>query len=92
MSNPCRVHTADPIRLIGAGQMFQRATSADVLIDEHRVSIWVNQGQARRAGGRFVSFGREGQPTGFEATLNVANIFEFFERLGLARPTRVERE
>src|SRR5262249_7026787 len=46
------------------------AASVDVLIDENWVPVRIDQSQASRPGGRFVRFGSEGQPAGFETSLN----------------------
>ena len=66
--------------------------STDVLIDENRISIGIDQNHACWATGRFISFGSEGQSAGFQTLLNDPNVLKFFERLCLARPARVKRE
>src|SRR5476651_49940 len=65
--------------------------SGDVLIDQDRISIGIDQHHAARASRFFVRLECQGQPVGLELMLNLAHILEFLERLRLAVPARIER-
>ena len=64
----------------------------DVLVYQNRVSIWIRNHKASRASSAFVCFGNHIYATIFELALQLSNVREFFEWLGIAPPARVEGE
>lgn len=61
-----------------------------MLIDQHRIAIWIGDDKTCWTGGRFICLGGEGQSCGLELPLQLADICKWLDILRVLIPARVE--